>query len=147
MQVRLITVGKPAAAWSRQACDEYLRRLTSSWRAEWRVLKDGTPEAVTTRMLEASEGCLRVALDETGKAWRSVELARWFEQRQLDGSKRVAFLIGGADGHSDQLLSKMDLCWSLSALTMQHDIALVVLLEQLYRVGTILRGEPYHREG
>ena len=60
--------------------------------------------------------------------------------------KKVAFLIGGADGHPPELRERCDEIWSLSRMTMQHELALVVLLEQLYRVFTIKRGEPYHRE-
>jgi len=55
-------------------------------------------------------------------------------------------VIGGADGHSQQFRDKARLCWSLSTLTMQHDIAWVMLMEQIYRAYTIIRGEPYHRE-
>ena len=60
--------------------------------------------------------------------------------------KKLTFLIGGADGHPPELRERCDETWSLSKLTMQHELALVVLLEQLYRVFTIKRGEPYHRE-
>ena len=59
--------------------------------------------------------------------------------------KNVSFLIGGSDGHSSELRNCCDEIWSLSAMTMQHELALVVLLEQLYRAYTIKRGEPYHR--
>jgi 23S rRNA (pseudouridine1915-N3)-methyltransferase len=59
--------------------------------------------------------------------------------------KRVALLIGGADGHSPVLRGAADHVLSLSAFTLQHELALVVLLEQIYRVHTLLKGEPYHR--
>jgi 23S rRNA (pseudouridine1915-N3)-methyltransferase len=55
-------------------------------------------------------------------------------------------VIGGADGHSPGFRDKAQVCWSLSHLTLQHDIALIVLAEQIYRAYTIMRGEPYHRE-
>jgi 23S rRNA (pseudouridine1915-N3)-methyltransferase len=88
-----------------------------------------------------------VVLDERGKQLRSVEMARWIEKQQISARKRVSVLIGGADGHSESFRASADVCWSLSSLTLQHDIALVVLAEQLYRAHAILRGEPYHREG
>jgi 23S rRNA (pseudouridine1915-N3)-methyltransferase len=98
-------------------------------------------------MLAASEGCLRVVLDERGVSWRSMDLAHWMDARQREGIKRAALLIGGADGHAQLLRDAADVCWSLSRLTLQHELALTVALEQLYRAGSILRGEPYHREG
>ena len=60
--------------------------------------------------------------------------------------KSVAFLIGASDGHTDELRTKADLLLSLSSLTLQHELALVVLLEQLYRVASMKAGSPYHRE-
>jgi 23S rRNA (pseudouridine1915-N3)-methyltransferase len=147
MQWRVITVGKPALAWAKQGAEDYLKRLTRTSRIEWLVIKEGSPESVTTKMLAAAEGCLKVVLDERGETWRSVDLARWMEQRQNEGVKKVALLIGGADGHSPAVRESADVCWSLSNLTLQHEMALVLVLEQLYRAGTILRGEPYHREG
>ena len=111
------------------------------------VIKEGAPEVVAAKMMAAAEGCLKVVLDEKGEAWRSLDLAKWMDQRQQEGVKRVALLIGGADGHTVGLRESADVCWSLSKLTLQHEMALIVVLEQLYRAGSILRGEPYHREG
>lgn len=111
------------------------------------VIREGAAEVVAAKMLAAAEGCVKVVLDERGASWRSVELAQWIDQKQQEGIKRAALLIGGADGHSEALRVAADLCWSLSKLTLQHEMALIVVLEQLYRAGSILRGEPYHREG
>ena len=63
----------------------------------------------------------------------------------MSGVKRVALLIGGADGHSPVLREKADHVVAMSGFTLQHELALVVLLEQIYRVHTVLKGEPYHR--
>jgi 23S rRNA (pseudouridine1915-N3)-methyltransferase len=147
MHWRIITVGKPALPWAKQGAEDYLKRLQRTGRHEWVVIREGAPEVVATRMLAAAEGCLKVVLDERGECWRSLELARWMDQRQQEGVKRAALLIGGADGHGAELRGAADVCWSLSKLTLQHELALVVALEQLYRAGSILRGEPYHREG
>jgi 23S rRNA (pseudouridine1915-N3)-methyltransferase len=147
MQWRVITVGKPALPWARQGAEAYLKRLQKGGRYEWTVIKEGSPEVVESRMLAAAAGCLKVVLDERGESWRSVDLARWIEERQMEGVKRVALLIGGADGHTEGVRAAADVCWSLSRLTLQHEMALILVLEQLYRAGTILRGEPYHREG
>jgi 23S rRNA (pseudouridine1915-N3)-methyltransferase len=147
MHWRVITVGKPALSWARQGAEDYLKRLQRTGRHEWVVIKEGPPEGVVAKMLAASEGHLKVVLDERGVAWRSMDLAHWIEARQQEGVKRAALLIGGAEGHSQSLRDAADVCWSLSKLTLQHELALTVALEQLYRAGSILRGEPYHREG
>jgi 23S rRNA (pseudouridine1915-N3)-methyltransferase len=146
MRWTVIAVGKPALPWAKSGISDYLDRLTRSQRVECLYLRDGTAEQVTRRMLEASDGALRILLDERGKARRSTELADWIKARELDGVKHVALLIGGANGHSAELKAAVRESWTLSPMTLQHELALVVLLEQLYRAYSILRGEPYHRE-
>jgi 23S rRNA (pseudouridine1915-N3)-methyltransferase len=94
----------------------------------------------------ASEGALTVLLDERGKSLRSLDLARWVETEEIGGRKRVCLIIGGANGHSDTLRDWADQTWTLSSFTLQHDMALIMMAEQLYRAYSILRGEPYHRE-
>lgn len=147
MNWRIITVGKPGHAWVRTALDLYWQRLKHHGRFEHIVIKEGGRLQVEEQMMTASENSLRVMLDERGKQLRSVELARWIEKEKISSRKRISILIGGADGHSDSFRANADACWSLSTLTLQHDIALIVLAEQLYRAHAILRGEPYHREG
>jgi len=127
--------------------DDYIGRLARVAPVRCSFVKDGPAEAVTSRLLSSTEGTLRVMLDERGKQLRSVELARWIDKKQLDGCKEVSLLIGGADGHSSAVRDAVKESWSLSHFTLQHELALVVLLEQIYRAHSILRGEPYHREG
>lgn len=126
--------------------DDYLTRLKRVARVEHVVIKEGPRDQVETQLLHASEGGLRLVLDERGKAYRSLDLARWIEQKDLHGTKRASLIIGGADGHSESFRQQADECWTLSTFTLQHEIALVVLAEQLYRAYSILRNEPYHRE-
>ncbi len=146
MRWTIIATGKPAIGWARQGIEDYLSRLQKTGSVECVFIRDGSPEDVTKRMLATSEGALRVLLDERGKPWRSKELAQWVDARQLEGCKRVALLIGGANGHSPALKAQIKESWSLSAMTLQHELALLVLVEQIYRAYSILRGEPYHRE-
>jgi 23S rRNA (pseudouridine1915-N3)-methyltransferase len=75
-----------------------------------------------------------------------VELAAWINRKQLDGAKSVSLFIGGANGHPPQLRKAVTEAWALSRFTLQHELALVVLMEQIYRAYSILRGDPYHRE-
>jgi 23S rRNA (pseudouridine1915-N3)-methyltransferase len=146
MRWSVIAVGKPSLPWAKSGIADYLTRLSRTGRVECIYLRDGTPEQVTQRMLDASEGSLRVLLDERGHAHRSVELAAWIKAREMEGCKHVSLLIGGANGHSQELRKAVRESWTLSPMTLQHELALVVLLEQIYRAYSILRGEPYHRE-
>jgi 23S rRNA (pseudouridine1915-N3)-methyltransferase len=85
-----------------------------------------------------------VALDERGKAYTSVELARRLAA-WMEGGRDVALLVGGPDGLAEAVLARAGERLSLSRLTLAHRLARLVLVEQLYRAFTILRGEPYHR--
>jgi 23S rRNA (pseudouridine1915-N3)-methyltransferase len=142
----IVTVGKPALPWAKAGSEDYMARLSRQQRVQWTVLKEAAPAVITRKMLEASEDSLRVILDERGALKTSRELARWVELQEISGCKRVSLLIGGADGHSAELKEAVKERWSLSKFTLQHEVALVVLLEQVYRAYTILRGEPYHRD-
>lgn len=146
MRWTIITVGKPSLPWARDGAADYLARLQRGARVECLHLREGTPAQINTQMLEASEGSVRVLLDERGQQRRSMALAQWIKKNELHSTKRICLMIGGANGHSDELRSAADELWSLSSLTLQHELALVVLLEQIYRAYSILRGEPYHRE-
>jgi 23S rRNA (pseudouridine1915-N3)-methyltransferase len=147
MQYRIIVAGKPALPYAKMAVDDYLKRLTRHGSYELLIVKAGEQEAVSERLLQASNGCFRIALDERGKTPTSRELARTFDLMKMSGEvKTIAFLIGAADGHTPELRDKCDLLLSLSSMTLQHEIALVVLMEQLYRIETIHAGSPYHRD-
>lgn len=146
MKWNVIAVGKPSLSWARQGLEDYAARLERIAPVRCVFVKDGPHDVVMNRLLSASEGTLRILMDERGKQMRSTELARWIDQRQLEGCKAVSLLIGGANGHGDGMREKVRDMWSLSKFTLQHELALVVLLEQIYRAHTILRGEPYHRE-
>ncbi len=86
-----------------------------------------------------------VALSRKGRAMTSSELARHLERRMGVGGPGVAFVIGGAFGLSKAVLARASTRFSLSGLTLPHEMARLVLAEQLYRAGTILRSEPYHK--
>lgn len=147
MRFRVIVAGKPALPFARTGVEEYLKRLSRHAACELTVVKAGDSESVSKRLLDASEGCYRIALDERGETPTTRELAASLERMELAGEvKIVAFLIGAADGHSGELRKRCDLILSLSSMTMQHELALVVLLEQLYRIASIKAGSPYHRD-
>lgn len=147
MRFRIIVAGKPALAYAKTAVEEYLKRMGRHGGCELSVVKAGDSESVSTRLLEASQGCHRIALDERGAIPTTRELAAKLTALENDGSvKTVAFLIGAADGHTPELRAACEMVLSLSKLTMQHELALIVLLEQLYRIASIKSGSPYHRD-
>lgn len=147
MRIRVCGIGKPRLAYAALGCQEYAQRLARSGRFEWITLREGTPQQESQRLLEASQGYLRVVLDERGKPLTTMALFQQFNQWEQQGTRGVAFLIGGANGHTPDLRQQAQLLLGLSAFTLQHELATLVLLEQLYRLETIRRGEPYHREG
>src|SRR5204863_5227249 len=146
MNCKIIAIGKPALEWARAGIADYLRRLTRFGKTGIEYLKEGTAAQNSERLLHASAGSRRIAMDERGKLQNTETMRKAVDRWEMDsGIKSVCFLIGGADGHTAALRSEVDEIWALSPLTLQHELALVVLLEQVYRVYTIKRGEPYHR--
>lgn len=147
MQVRLIVAGKPALAYAKAGVEEYLKRLSRSGGYELVVIKAGSRDEVSTRLLERSQGCFRVALDERGEYLTTRKFAEKIDALEMRGDvKTVAFLIGAADGHTPELRDACDLVLTLSSFTLQHELALLVLMEQLYRVASLKSGSPYHRD-
>ena len=147
MNLRVIVAGKPALAYAKADVDEYLKRLARSGGCELVTVKAGSSDEVSARLLERSQGCHRIALDERGERLGTREFSRRLESLELRGDvKTVAFLIGAADGHTQALRESCDMLLSLSTFTLQHELALLVLLEQIYRVATLKSGSPYHRD-
>ncbi|NLT70302.1 MAG: 23S rRNA (pseudouridine(1915)-N(3))-methyltransferase RlmH [Verrucomicrobiaceae bacterium] len=146
MKWQILAIGKPSLAYAKAGVAEYRKRLGRyvgvELRTDW---KDTGPEKNSEALFAASEGSVRLVLDERGESWTTADLISRVEGWQMDGVKRVAILIGGADGHTEELRRSADHVIALSGFTLQHELALVVLLEQIYRVHTVLRGEPYHR--
>lgn len=145
MKHQIIAAGKPALSYAKTGVAEYLKRLTRYGSYELKHIKDGSSEDVSKRLREASQGTLRIVMDERGDSLNTSQITEKIQQWEMSGVKRASYLIGASDGHTPELRHEADLIWALSPLTLQHELALVVLLEQLYRVATIQRGEPYHR--
>ncbi len=147
MQIRLIVAGKPALAYAKAGVEEYLKRLSRGGGHQLVVIKPGNRDEVSERLLERSQGCFRIALDERGECLNTRQFADKLSALEMRGDlKTVAFLIGAADGHNSSLREKSDLILTLSPFTLQHELALLVLLEQLYRVASLKSGSPYHRD-
>lgn len=146
MRIRILVAGKPALAYAKSGVEEYVKRLGRYGSHELEFLKAGDSGSVSAALLERSAGTFRIAMDERGEALVTQAWADKFAALEMRGDiKAVSFLIGASDGHTPELRASCDAVWSLSKLTLQHELALVVLLEQIYRVATLRKGEPYHR--
>ena len=144
MTWRIIAAGKPALEFARIGIDEYLRRLQGFGKAEIHFVKQGA--RLHERMLELSDGTYRILLDERGRQFPSRAFAGELQTLQNRAVSRCSLLVGASDGWDEAMRGRADLLWSLGPQTLQHELALLVALEQLYRAATILAGTPYHRD-
>jgi 23S rRNA (pseudouridine1915-N3)-methyltransferase len=152
MDLFVVAVGKLRPHY-RQAADDYLRRLKRYATLREHEVREAsrapTPQAQRAEesaRLEAriADGSTVVALAREGVGWTSRELARQLE-RWLLSARPISLVIGGSEGLDPALIARAGGRWSLGPLTFPHELARVVVLEQVYRAFTILRGEPYHK--
>ena len=146
MRWHIFAVGKPKLAFAAAGIDEYAARLKPFTSVKTGWLKSSSPEGEGLALLERSKGMCRVVLDETGEHITSRQLAKKLTQWELRSGRDFALLVGGANGLSDAVRQSAVWLWSLSKLTLQHELALLIALEQLYRAYTIKAGMPYHRD-
>jgi 23S rRNA (pseudouridine1915-N3)-methyltransferase len=140
VKLTVLAVGKLKESWVQEGCEEYARRMRGKLPLEVIELKD---DRDLDKRLPARHKVW--ALDERGKQLSSEELAQAIKRHMDSGEQGIAFLVGGADGIPAERLQRADFRWSLGRLTLPHRLARLILLEQLYRALSILRGEPYHR--
>ena len=146
MRWHIFAVGKPKLDFARLGVEEYLGRMKPFATTEIVYLKSTIQAGESLALLERSKGMFRIVLDERGDEVTSRELAKKIATFERNGKRDAAVLVGGADGHVDDVRQAAGWCWSLSKLTLQHECALVLALEQLYRAHTIRAGLPYHRD-
>ena len=146
MNWTIFVIGKPKLTFVRAGVEEYAARLRGFSNVNLEVLKAGSRESESGLLVQRSEGMFRIVLDERGQQITSRALAGKIDCWEQTNLKHAAILIGGADGHTDALCQVADWTWSLSSLTLQHELALVVLYEQIYRAYSIKAGLPYHRD-
>ena len=152
MRLRIIWIGKTRDARLRALIDDYAERLAHFVRCEVTELRElGRTDKTgidkeTKRISDALRpGSMTVLLDEGGTEWTSQELAAQVQGWEGSGIKEVAFVIGGPNGFAGDFKAGVDKRWSLSRLTLTHEMARVLLLEQLYRAYTIIHGLPYQK--
>lgn len=154
MKFRLVCVGRLSEEWLKQGAAEYLKRLQRHYAVEIVELKEeqgkqkdvaGLVRREGARILERIPDDTRViALDERGRQFGSEQLAERLQQEMLHGGRDWCLVIGGPYGLAPAVRERADLLLSLSKMTLTHQMARLLLLEQLYRSGTIIRNEPYH---
>ena len=152
MKLKLLSVAKGKTAWADEAAKDYLRRIKRYGPFEEERIKPSSGQGAARCRLDEAGKVLRqigprdrlILLDERGKNLSSKEWAVLLEEARNAGVGNLVFCIGGPFGHDPSLRERADRCVCLSPLVLNHQVARVVVLEQLYRAWTILRGEPYH---
>jgi 23S rRNA (pseudouridine1915-N3)-methyltransferase len=153
MRVVVAVVGRPRNAALAAAIDDYETRAARYWPLEVHEVREerassqssaAVREKEGVRLAERAASARIVACDPGGKSLTSETFAQWL-QDEREKDRDTAFLIGGAFGLSDAILGRSAMKLSLAPWTLPHELARLVLAEQLYRAGSILRGEPYHK--
>ncbi len=154
MRITIIAVGRLKEPYWRDAAAEYLKRLRPYATIDIVEVPDRDVTADERGALRAeAEGILRavpegahvVVLEISGKQLTSEEFSAWLELAGIEGRSAVAFILGGAAGLDAAVLARANERLSLGVMTLPHQLARVVVLEQVYRGFRIMRGEPYHR--
>ena len=151
MKLRVICVGKPAS-FTREWLAEYEKRLTRYATVEWIELKESSPQQEAKEILAKIDGKASgsrgsagvvVLLDINGKSLASEQFADWLRKTTMQSD--IAFIIGGASGVTEDVRKRATLRISFGSMTLPHQLARLVLAEQIYRAFTIIKGEPYHK--
>lgn len=159
MRVLFASIGRLKAGAERQLFDRYAERIGKAGRPlgissaqEIEIPEDRSPRAEERKTNEARAlmkalpaGCIVIALDENGKTFTSEAFAARFESWKDSGAPAIALLVGGPDGHGDEVLNAADLKLAFGPMTWPHQIVRSLAAEQVYRAITILSGHPYHR--
>jgi 23S rRNA (pseudouridine1915-N3)-methyltransferase len=152
MSIKIITVGKKHESWISEGVERYQKRLKRPFLVEWVFLPNSTFDGPVARRDDSERISLRlnasafvILLDERGKNIDSPAISRLISD-QLNRSREVIFVIGGAYGVDESVSSRADFVWSLSGLVFPHQLVRLILTEQIYRAQEIASGNPYHHE-
>jgi 23S rRNA (pseudouridine1915-N3)-methyltransferase len=152
LKLQVLGIGKVREPYYRGAIEEYRQRISKH--LDIRVLESAKERTGQAGDLEAAYLKIRrehmkadmpVALDRNGRSMSSEDFAAWLERAMIDGTTLVSFLIGGPHGLADAALRDSRMSLSLSVMTLSHQMARILLMEQIYRALSIIRGEPYHK--
>jgi len=143
MKLHIVTVGEPKLPFAKQGWETYYKRLGRFHQLRTTRIPDKYAYAATYILERAGKDYL-VALVIAGEQLTSPALAQFLEQRAQQ-TPEICLLIGGPEGLPQAVVEAANYRWSLSKLTLPHDLAMVVVLEALYRASTITAGHPYHK--
>jgi len=155
MKIQFWSIGKTHDPSIKEAIEDFTKRISKYFPVEWTIIpvpkNAGMMSEMDLKKKEAEmildwlqKGDYLVALDEHGKEMTSEKLAEFIQARANESIKTLVFLVGGAFGLDKMILGKANYQWSLSQLTFPHQLARLILSEQVYRACTIIRNEKYH---
>jgi 23S rRNA (pseudouridine1915-N3)-methyltransferase len=142
VRIRLLMLGKTRRPELRALLEDYVKRIGHQAQIQITEVRDG---AAALKKLDADRSATPVLLDATGKSYSSEAFAKWLGDHRDRGTRELVFLCGDADGFPEALRQRARQQLSLSPLTFSHELARVMLAEQLYRAFAILSGSPYPR--
>jgi len=151
MRYQITAIGQVKQKFIKKGCDFYLERLRPYSKVTITEAKASKAKQLASLQQQEGEQLLKlasgylVALDERGKTFTSEQFAAFITNLENRSVGQLSFLVGGAAGHGEDLKRAAAMSISLSQLTLPHDLARLMLLEQLYRAETIRAGHPYHR--
>jgi len=140
MKIRLLMLGKIRRPELRAVFEDYVKRISHSCPIEITEVRDSE---AAIKKLDADRAATSLLLDAGGKHHDSASLAKWLGDQRDRGTREVIFICGDADGFADSLRQRVQHKLSLSPMTYSHELARVMLAEQLYRAFAILSGSPY----
>ena len=140
MRIQLLMLGKTRRPELRSVLDDYVKRIARSWPTEITEARDGD---AALKKLQADRTATAVLLDAAGKVYDSVAFAKWLGEQRDRGTREIIFVCGDADGFPESFREQVRQKVSLSAMTYSHELARVMLAEQIYRALAILSGSPY----
>lgn len=140
MKIRLLMLGKTRGAEAGALVSEYVRRIARACPVEVSEVRDGE---AALKKLDRDRTAMALLLDAGGQTYDSVTFAKWLGEMRDRGTREVIFVCGDADGFPPELRERVKQKISLSAMTYSHELARVMLAEQIYRAFAILSGSPY----
>jgi len=140
MKIRLLMLGKTRRPEMNAVLSDYVKRIGRSCPIEITEVRDGD---AAVKKLEADRAATTLLLDAGGKVHDSAAFAKWLGEQRDRGTREIIFVCGDADGFPEELRQRVKQKISLSAMTYSHELARVMLAEQIYRAFAILSGSPY----
>lgn len=155
MKIYFWTIGKAHESFVKEGVEMFTKRIANYYSVEWTIipnLKNGGNMEPSILKLKEGENLISliskddyvVLLDERGKSFTSEAFSKFLEQRAVESTKNLVFIIGGAFGVSDAVMQRANVKWSLSHLVFPHQIVRLLLAEQVYRACSIIKNEKYH---